>query len=449
MGKIEQIKGRPIGRYQNLVNTSDGEIERLIFSDPDFYKEEQEKIFTRSWLYIGHESQIQKKGDFFLSKMGEESVIVTRDKREKIRVMLNSCRHRGMKVCRYDEGNTNRFYCPYHAWTYSSEGDLVGVHAQDEAYTQPFDHSQWGLVQVAKIATLRGTIWATWDPEAPSLDEFLGTAKRTLEVAFGPLDGGDGEIELFGGIQKWTIQSNWKLVAENGSGDVLHGPSHASVDLASIAPSGKAGRKDELGEKVLGSHPEGHGFIYNKWPMDRERNDYQRSPIVNAWFKEKWRLRVERMGENASVWPRLGAVFPNMSFHSNQPRSIIMAHPVGPDKTELWRVYYVDKDTPLEVRAWLRQYYLSYSGPAGMTEQDDMENWQYATKGSMGTIARRHPFHYKAGIERGGPDPLIPGVVTQNPYQTEQNARGILRRWAQFMDAGSWGDLSLKEGEGQ
>jgi len=79
-----------------------------------------------------------------------------------------------------------------------------------------------------------------------------------------------------------------------------------------------------------------------------------------------------------------------------------------------------------------------------MTEQDDMENWNYATAASRGTIARRHPYNYKAGLGAGGGHELIPGVVTGQPVSlsSEQNTRILYRRWAEFMDANSWTDLA-------
>jgi nitrite reductase/ring-hydroxylating ferredoxin subunit len=111
----------------DLVDTAKGEISREIFVNEALYQEEKERIFARAWLYVGHESQIREPGDFFVSRMGEESVILTRDFAGKIHVFLNSCAHRGMKVCRYDQGNTKAFRCPYHAWTYKTDGTLLGV----------------------------------------------------------------------------------------------------------------------------------------------------------------------------------------------------------------------------------------------------------------------------------------------------------------------------------
>jgi phenylpropionate dioxygenase-like ring-hydroxylating dioxygenase large terminal subunit len=428
-------------QYGKLIDIKNWEIDRRIFTDPEIYRREQEQIFARAWMYVGHESQIPEVGDFILSRMGEESVIVVRGKDKNVHVMLNSCRHRGMKVCRYDEGNTNKFYCPYHAWTYDLQGALVNVQLYDELYQPPFDKSQWGLVPVAQIATLHGTIWATWDPSAVSLKSYLGDAYRTLDAAFRPMDGGDGGVEMLGGFQKWVINSNWKIVVENAMGDSLHGPSHASVDIAGIAPSKDGqGRKDDLGVLVSSANREGHAFLYNIWPMEKERVDYQRAPIVAEWFKEKWKLRVERMGAAAGVWPRLGSVFPNMGFLSNQPRTVLMVHPSGPEKTELWRSYYVDRDAPPEVRSFLRRYYLSYSGPGGMTEQDDMENWQYATDSCRGTVARRYPFQYTSGLGMEGRNDAVPGFYKEG-RGSEQNARALYSRWGDFMDARNWDQL--------
>src|SRR5438270_2281223 len=109
-----------------MVDLAAGKISREIFVNEAIYAEEQEKIFRRAWLFVGHESQVPNPGDFILSLMGEEEVILTRDRKGKLHVFLNTCRHRGMKVCRYDQGNALVFTCPFHAWTYDTDGRLVG-----------------------------------------------------------------------------------------------------------------------------------------------------------------------------------------------------------------------------------------------------------------------------------------------------------------------------------
>jgi phenylpropionate dioxygenase-like ring-hydroxylating dioxygenase large terminal subunit len=119
---------------QHLVDDSAGRVSREIFVNQDIYDQEQERLFARAWLFVGHESQIPHPGDYFAASMGEESVILTRDRDHQIHVFLNTCRHRGMKVCRYDEGNTAVFTCPYHGWSFATDGQLVGVPFYKEAY---------------------------------------------------------------------------------------------------------------------------------------------------------------------------------------------------------------------------------------------------------------------------------------------------------------------------
>ena len=102
--------------YDHLVDTERGIVSRELFVNDGLFAEELEKLFARAWLFVGHESQVPKPGDYFVSRMGGESVILVRDRAQKIHVFLNTCRHRGMKVCRYDEGNTPLFTCPYHHW---------------------------------------------------------------------------------------------------------------------------------------------------------------------------------------------------------------------------------------------------------------------------------------------------------------------------------------------
>jgi phenylpropionate dioxygenase-like ring-hydroxylating dioxygenase large terminal subunit len=426
---------------RDMVDFQQGEISREIFVNEDIYQEEKEQVFTRAWLYVGHESQIPKPGDFFVSKMGEESVILTRDRVGKIHVFLNSCTHRGMKVCRYDEGNTRNFVCPYHAWSFGTDGALIGVQDYENAYQPPFDRSEWGLIEVAQMANYMGTIWATWDKGAPSFQDYMGGATFAFDHGLCAWDGGDGGTELLGSVQKWIVPCNWKFVAENFAGDMLHVVSHRSVDMVKLGPSGEEGRRDDYGKIILTAYPEGHGIFYGVLPLSKTRTEYAVSKITSEYFQHCWEQRLKNRGDLAGTCPIVGTIFPNMSFHAQQPRTLLVSHPRSANETEMWRAYFVDKQAPEEVKQFLREYYMRYAGPAGMTEQDDMENWNYATAASEGTIARRHPYHYKAGLGVGGGHDVVPGIVTEQPVTSEQNPRAFYKRWAEYMDTGSWDEL--------
>ncbi|MGD9921075.1 MAG: aromatic ring-hydroxylating dioxygenase subunit alpha [Pseudorhodoplanes sp.] len=135
-----------------LVRADDGIVSRQIFASHELFQQELERIFSRAWLFVGHESLVPKPDDYFVSRMGTESVILTRDRQNRIHVLLNSCAHRGMKLCRYDNGNTRAFTCPYHGWSFSTDGDLVevpgglvGVPGIDTYYRRELDKKAWGL----------------------------------------------------------------------------------------------------------------------------------------------------------------------------------------------------------------------------------------------------------------------------------------------------------------
>jgi phenylpropionate dioxygenase-like ring-hydroxylating dioxygenase large terminal subunit len=398
MANVDKYSSR-----HRLVDLDKGTISREIFVNESLYKEEQERIFARSWLFVGHESQVAKPGDYFVSSMGEESVILCRGRDGQIHVFLNSCRHRGMKVCRYDESNTPVFTCPYHGWSYATDGKLVGVPYFKDAYHEQLDKTQWGLVEVAQLCNYKGAIWATWDESAPSFLEYLGDFKLYLDLSLYAWDGREGGTEIIGGVQKWVIPCNWKFPAENFSGDSYHNISHRSVDMVGIGPSG-SGRRD-MQERVMSRRlqicfPErGHQTGVYVLPKDRPTGAaYQNSSVVAEYFKycEEERRRVR--GDWGCVTGSPGEIFPNTALHPRQPRTIAVWHPRGTHQTEVWRWYLVDRSAPLEVKDFLRQYYIRYSGPGGLTEQDDMENWNYAHAASRGTIARRYPYNYAQGM---------------------------------------------------
>jgi phenylpropionate dioxygenase-like ring-hydroxylating dioxygenase large terminal subunit len=432
--------------YDGLIDAERGVISREIFVDASLYRDEAEKLFTRAWLFIGHESQIARPGDFFVSRMGEESVILCRDKDGKIHVFLNTCRHRGMKVCRYDQGNTALFTCPYHAWSYTTDGKLFGVPQFKTLYEGVLDKSQWSLIEVPRLANYKGTIWASWDPDAPSFADYLGAAKDHLDQVLDCRDGREGGSEVFGGVHKWVIPGNWKFAAENFLGDTYHNISHRSVDLVGIGPSAAAGikgrRDNELADAqhVWVSFPAGHGVHSALKPPEAPYvEQFLDNKLVDDYFRHCYEERRRRLGERARLLPFTGTIFPNTSYHGRQPRALCVWHPHGPDHTEIWRFFLVDKDAPAEVKDLLRHYYMRYSGPAGMTEQDDMENWNYASAASRGPIARRHPYNYQQSLHASRTDDPVPGTVSLQI--TEQNARNYYRRWLSYLEGAGWDEL--------
>ena len=156
-----------------------------------------------------------------------------------------------------------------------------------------------------------------------------------LDAALDHRDGRPGGSELIGGVQKWRVRCNWKFAPENFIGDRHHDVSHRSVDLVGIGPSGGKGRRDTVGmERLIISFPElGHGTIaepphYQEPPYVPA---YAAHPEVEAYYRAGLRDAVRaRFSDRMRVTMSVGTIFPNMSFHGRQPRTIIVAHPLRP-----------------------------------------------------------------------------------------------------------------------
>src|SRR6476620_12139732 len=214
--------------FLGLVDVDKRLVDRRIFSSEEIYQAELEHIFARAWNFMAHESQIPNAGDFFLNYIGEDRVIVVRDKEGGIQVLLNTRRHRGNAVCRAEEGHATSFMCTYHGWTYDLKGRLVGVPGFKDYYHEDLNREEWGLISAAKVDSYKGFIFATLDPAAPSLEEFLGDIGRLSinQIAL------RGDMKILGGVQKYIIDCNWKLAADN-VWDFYHPQiSHASQTMA-------------------------------------------------------------------------------------------------------------------------------------------------------------------------------------------------------------------------
>ena len=435
-----------------------GTVAREIFVEEDIFEKELEHVFGRAWLFVGHVDLVPNPNDYFASRMGTDPVILTRDNEGEIHVLLNTCTHRGMKLCRSDQGNTRTFTCPYHGWSFSTDGRLVGrpgelygVPGFEKNYHSELDKKTWGLIPVPRVEIYKGTVWATWAEDAPTFMDYLGDMRLYLDYALDYRDGRPNGAELIGGVQKWRVKANWKMIPENFIGDLYHDVSHRSVDAVGIGPSGK-GRRDKFAHRLTLCFPHhGHGVIgqapfYEEY--DGVSGTWGDNPEVRTYYEKVQRDRVQRFGDSMRVSMSVGTIFPNMSFHGRQPRTIAWVHPLSATETEIWRIFLVDKDAPEAVKDEARQYYLRYSGPGGLTESDDMENWAYATRSSEGWRSKQLHFNYQMGLGHARPVPGLAHAVENGEFN-EENARAFYRRWTQFMNAASWKEIPMVEDEAE
>jgi glycine betaine catabolism A len=193
------------------------------FVSPEVFLEEQEKIFAKQWLLVGHQNQLEKSGDFFLATITGESVIVTRDQRSQVKGFYNVCRHRGTRLKEDACGHASAIQCPYHAWTYGLDGRLIGAPHMDEA--AGFDKADYSLHAV-NLALWEGFIFVNLADGGTRLRS-EATARQapgdfiSLGRRFTPLAGKFSHWNLpqLRSAKRidYDVRANWKLIFENYS----------------------------------------------------------------------------------------------------------------------------------------------------------------------------------------------------------------------------------------
>jgi 3-phenylpropionate/trans-cinnamate dioxygenase alpha subunit len=356
---------------------------------------------------------------------------VVRDTAGTVRAFLNVCRHRGNRLCRADDGNAASFICAYHGWTFGNDGRLTGVPNQREAYHGALNRDDWGLVPVAQLSNYKGLWFASFDPKAPSLRDYLGEMAWYIDTF---VDRREGGIEILA-THKWVMPCNWKFPAENFGGDAYHVQwNHLSAVKVAFS-RGATANANNLGRMV--SPGNGHALIcigpdeVGDAPMPEIEN-YEK--VIAAEVRQ-------RLGPRAGlVNPIVGTVFPNFSLLRGTSRTFRVWQPRGPEKTEVWSFVFMDAAAPAEVKQAIRKAGIRGFSPSGTFEQDDMDNWQECTQTCRGVMARQMPLNTQMGLGHDHFDPALGAWVSDYRF-SESNHRQFYKRWGDLMGTSGWDAL--------
>ncbi|MBH63375.1 MAG: aromatic ring-hydroxylating dioxygenase subunit alpha [Alphaproteobacteria bacterium] len=430
---------------QDLVRTDEGLISRRIFFDPDIYRAELENIFAKCWLYLAHESQLPNPGDYTTNYMGEDPVLIWRGMDGEIRAFLNSCRHRGMRVCRTDSGNAHQFACPFHGWTYGNNGELKTVPNFEDGYFGDLDKENWGLHEVPCLTSYGGFIFGNWDADAESLDGYLGDLRWYLDILITRSLGG---VEVIPGQQRYSVAGNWKIAAENFVGDSYHlAHSHGSayaLPIRQLNPANPMVFRDRKLEYYDIAMEGGHGFTQftlsgERVEVDRMLAEEMGSEVVE--YVEECHARLVKLSEAQAKVHALpfGNVFPNFSindFSALRPVGLYLWTPKGPGNLEVWQWAATDRDAPQVIKDMARIDFTRFQSTSGIVGPDDTENFEQVTQSTAGVIGQRLDFNYQMTLERelveGFDD--APGYIST--YVSEENQRLFYQHWANLMDGG-------------
>lgn len=429
----------PLSYLDRLIDLEKGSLSRRVYWDHQIYEQELEKIFARSWLFLAHESQLPKAGDYLTTYMAEDNVIVVRQKDGSIKAFLNTCPHRGNKLNFTDAGNARTFICNYHGWSFGIDGALRGMAGQELFDASGMQAGEHGLHPVAQVASYKGLVFGNMDRDAPPLAEWLGDFRFYLDVM---LDMDGQGTEFVGGCVKSVINCNWKVPVENFIGDIYHALwTHDSAARAMLGgPVADVHRDPDS----YHANFNGHGWEFNLDVVgnaatlgDKEIRKYLYGiqPTVAQRLGE---FRSKMIGSISSV-----SVFPNLSFLPGQ-NTFRVWHPRGPGKIELHTWTIVNRSAPQEIKdRWLKGTMMTFS-PSGVFEMDDGENFEFATRTNAGFVTRQQELYMGLGLGSRLTDTELPGNVFRNQVN-EANHRAFYQRWADLMGARSWDEVPKRD----
>ena len=177
------------------------------FTSPAVFEVEQRAIFARSWVHVADLIDLPGPGSYLATSIGRTPVLLIRDRKSgELRGFLNACRHRGAQLLEGAGTCERQIKCPYHAWSYGTDGALLGVPYREEFTC---DLSDMGLVAI-RVGTVGPLVFACLDPHAPPLEEWVGGMAEDFAAA------GVDDWELAWQLE-YEVAANWKLFVENAN----------------------------------------------------------------------------------------------------------------------------------------------------------------------------------------------------------------------------------------
>lgn len=351
-------------------------VHRSAFTSQEIFKREQEEIFSRSWLYVGHESEIPNPNDFHTRRVGGRTVIYARDRHGVIQVMLNSCRHRGAEVCRERSGNRKVFTCFYHGWAYSNRGDLVSV-PDGDSYSAGFDRAEHGLF-VPRAETYRGFTYLTYSADAPSLTDYLADARHLIDLV---ADQSTSGMQIVRGTHNYSMRANWKLLMENSCdgyhGFTVHQTYFEMMMNLGVTPGLVSDQSNGSGRDLGNGHAVAESPELGMPLMSEEilaATTARRTETVSR-LGEAHTTRMMNTTRNLILFPNMALIDLNFGI---QVRTMF---PTGPDRTEITGWQLMPKDAPDPLKTYRIDNALTFWGPAGLATPDDVEGLEQCQRG--------------------------------------------------------------------
>jgi phenylpropionate dioxygenase-like ring-hydroxylating dioxygenase large terminal subunit len=408
----------------------DDRVHRNLYTSPDIFAAEMERIYRSVWVYVAHASEIPDAGDFKTTYVGLSPVIVARSRDGSVSVLLNRCAHRGLTVCQQQSGNAAAFRCAYHTWTYDLKGALIGT-PYPKGYDEGFDRNDFGLGTAPRVAEYRGFIFASFNPGVGSLTEWLGPATEYID---GMVDASPvGKLRARSGTYRYEYRGNWKLQLE-GSVDgyhpyLLHKSFFDMQDRHTGKHSDIYSREDTSAACVdLGN---GHSALDSRAEFLKRDIFVERVRMGPGGADAIAELEaVHGAGGARDILRKMSntgfnlAIFPNLILIQTQIRVI---RPIAHDVTRVEITPTTLEGVPQRLNQMRLREHEIFFGPSGFGSPDDLEAFTRTQTGIAAEGMEWMDFSRGKGRERPAGDRVL-GHVTDETHQ-----RGIYREWRRLM----------------
>lgn len=417
---------RPVALRRNVADlVKPDRIHTSMYTDPALFDAEMEVIFNNTWVWVAHESEVPEPGSYKSHWVGKQPVIVVRDRKGRINVLLNRCRHRGATVCEGKKGRTNSFVCPYHGWSYALDGSLRGVPAP-ESYGDLLDKSELPLVSL-RVESYNGMVFATFKEDIMPLEEFLGPARKWIDLFM--KQGGGYPIKV-AGTHRFRFPGNWKIQLENTT-DAYHFPIVHKSFLSSVDEQtqdvfdflNNPGYVEDLGN--------GHSVAVMIPDLVDMEADLDR-PIPERFAELAEELRKEGHDEDKvrRIVRAVGGCGFNLNLFPNVACSMAffrVLQPISVNETEIHHVALVMDGGPAAANRARLRLHEHFQGPMGFGTPDDGEAWERVQRG----VAAGNDLWLL--VNRGLPHEVKTEDGLRSDVSAETGMRAAYRQWLKTM----------------
>lgn len=391
-------------------------IHRDAYRDPAVFAAEKEKIFSRCWLYIGHDSEVKNPGDYVTRRIAGRELVFLRDRAGEIRSFYNSCTHRGPVLVREPKGNRKSFTCQYHGWVFNPNGKLMSFSADHGYRDNQNADSRLDLTAVERLENYRGFYFVNFNLKAISLFDYLEGARDALDTLCEQSEHG---LEVLPGELAYSTKANYKYLIENSYDGYHVGPTHATyveylLERVGDNPTAQQQIKDTMTRfstdgrsRMLGR---GHALLESKVPTGRPVAQWTPAfgPELKPELEAKRTELVNKYGEQRAEYicdyQKNLIIFPNLVINDIHAVTIRYVEPVAHDFMHViaWAIAPVNENPAL--RKLRLDNFISFLGPAGFGSPDDIEMLELCQQGIEGNPQAWS--EYSKGYGANAADPL-------------------------------------------